>query len=459
MVEGATSGKLVTTAAPPDDSRDSPLQPERPLAQPRQTFGASSPDKHTLYVAVTAVQLAADSIQAHRLRSFLTLLGVIIGVASVVVVGAAIEGLGLYAEENTAKVFGTDSYLIAQVASVGRLDRKELAEKRRRNKQIRQEDLDYLRLVTGDRVIYSPYRMQPDDVKRDNLTYEGAVVLGVSWTLPEIREVGLDTGRFFTETEERTSQRVAVIGQEIAETLFLGQNPVGGLVKVRGLDFRVIGVQEKLGAMGGQTQDNSFHIPSSAFRRLYGPGKSISIFGRARPESGLTLDEALDVTRSALRSRFRTPPGREDNFDYLTPEAIRGFVDQVLGLIRAIVIPVTLLSLVVGGIVIMNIMLVSVTERTHEIGIRKSVGATTSDIMLQFLVEAVLLAVAGGAVGLALGAAISAALAALLDLSLQVTLPYVLLALFVSSAVGISAGWYPAARAAKLNPVEALRTE
>ena len=427
---------------------------------PRRTpFGAPSPGKHTFYVAVTAFQLAANSIRAHRLRSFLTLLGVIIGVASVVVVGAAIEGLGLYAEENTAKVFGTDSYLIAQVASVGRLDRKELAEKRRRNKQIRQEDLDYLRLVTGDRVIYSPYRSRPDDVKRDNLTYEGAMVLGVSWTLPEIREVGLDTGRFFTETEERTGQRVAIIGQEIAETLFLGQNPVGGVVKVRGLDFRVIGVQEKLGAMGAQTQDNSFHIPASVFRRLYGPGSSISIFGRARPGSGLTLDEALDVTRAALRSRFRTPPGRDDNFDYLTPEAIRGFVDQILGLIRAIVIPVTLLSLVVGGIVIMNIMLVSVTERTREIGIRKSVGATTSDIMLQFLVESVLLAVAGGAVGLALGAAISAALAALLDLSLQVTLPYVLLALFVSSAVGISAGWYPAARAAKLNPVEALRTE
>ncbi len=424
--------------------------------------GATGQDgflRHHYYTSTTAFKLAVDSIVAHKLRSFLTLLGIIIGVASVVVVGAAIEGLGSFAEENTAKVFGTDSFLIAQVASVGRLDRKELAEKRRRNKRIRIEDYRYLQAATGDRILYSPYRQRPDDVKGDNATYEGAMVLGVSHRLPEIREVGLAEGRFFTEAEERTGQRVVIIGQEIAQTLFPATSPLGQTVRLRGFDFRVIGLQEKLGAMGGRTQDNGFHIPISLFDRLYGKGDSISIFGTARPGSGLSFDAALDVTRSALRSRFKTQPGAEDNFDYLTPEAIRGFVDNILGLIRAVIIPVTGISLVVGGIVIMNIMLVSVTERTQEIGIRKALGARRSDVMLQFLIEAVMLAVAGGSVGIVAGAALSAGLSAVLDLSLRITAPYVALALAVSSIVGIASGWYPAARASKLDPVEALRAE
>jgi putative ABC transport system permease protein len=231
------------------------------------------------------------------------------------------------------------------------------------------------------------------------------------------------------------------------------------VVKIRGLDFQVIGVQEKLGAMGGQSQDNSVYVPSSVFTRLYSKAETLSIFGRARPGSGLTLDGALDLTRAALRSRFRTRPGEDDNFDSLTPEAIRGFVDNVLSLIRVVVVPVTMISLVVGGIVIMNIMLVSVTERTREIGIRKSLGARRGDIMLQFLIEATLLAAVGGLIGLMAGAALVAVLSAVLDLALRITAPYVALALVVSSTVGIVSGWYPALRASKLDPVAALRAE
>ncbi|MCP5115105.1 MAG: ABC transporter permease [bacterium] len=414
---------------------------------------------HYYYVTATALRLAVDSIRVHKLRSFLTLLGIIIGVASVVVVGAAIEGLGLFAETSTAQAFGTDSYLIAQVASVGQLDRRERAAKLRRNKRIRREDLEYLRQVTGEAVVYSPYRQRPDDVKRGGETYEGAMVLGVAHSLAEIRDLGLAEGRFFTETEERTGQRVAVIGNELREKLFVGSSPLGGTVRLRGLDFRVIGYQEKLGSMGPRSQDNSLYIPDSVFERLYGKDKSMAIFGGARPGTGLTMAAALDLSRAALRSRFKTPPGEEDNFDFLTPDAIRGFVDSILGVIRAVVVPVTLISLVVGGIVIMNIMLVSVTERTREIGIRKAIGARRGDIMLQFLIEAVLLALLGGAIGLTLGAALSEGLAVAFDLSLRVTLPYVALALIVSSAVGIISGWYPAARASKLDPVEALRNE
>jgi putative ABC transport system permease protein len=171
------------------------------------------------------------------------------------------------------------------------------------------------------------------------------------------------------------------------------------------------------------------------------------------------LQDALDLTRVSLRNRFHARPGQPDNFDTLTPDAIRGFIDQLLSLVAAIVVPVTCISLLVGGIVIMNIMLVSVTERTREIGIRKAVGARREDIMMQILIEAVVLAFLGGAAGVALGAIVTALLGRIFELSLHITLGYVVLSLAVSSIVGVASGWYPASRAAKLDPVVALRAE
>src|SRR5690242_16812571 len=167
----------------------------------------------------TAARLAFDSIRAHKLRSFLTLLGIIIGVASVILVGSAIDGLGVYAEELTAREFGSESYLIAQVASAGRLTRKQLVDKQRTNKRIRMEDVAYLRATTGDRVIYSPYQQRFDDVKAQDRLYEGAAILGASAALAEIRNIPIAEGRFFTETEERMRQPVAVIGEDIRAAL------------------------------------------------------------------------------------------------------------------------------------------------------------------------------------------------------------------------------------------------
>jgi putative ABC transport system permease protein len=408
---------------------------------------------------VTAFFLALDSIRAHKLRSFLTLLGVIIGVSSVVLVGSAIDGLGKYAEESTAKAFGTDSYLIAQIASAGRMTRKEMAEKLRVNKRPRQEDVDYLRETTGESVLYTPYRNRPEDVKVNDATYEGAIIIGVSSTLPEIRDVTLTDGRFFTEEEERRKQSVAVIGDEIRTSLFPSVSPLGRTIKVRGHEFVVLGIQEKLGSAFGRSQDNSVYIPSSVFSQMYGIGTGLAIFGRARPGSNLKLEDGLDLTRMALRTRFKAKPGKPDNFDTLTPDSIRSFVDSILGLIAAVVVPVTLISLVVGGIVIMNIMLVSVTERTREIGVRKALGAKRSDIMMQFLIEASVMSAVGGLFGIAFGALLTFIMSHAFELTLQITAPYVILSLLVSTTVGVVSGWYPASRAAKLDPIEALRAD
>jgi putative ABC transport system permease protein len=407
-----------------------------------------------------AFGLAMDSIRAQKLRSFLTLLGVIIGVASVILVGAAIEGLGVYAEQSTAKAFGSESFMVAQIAATGRLSRREIFDKLKRNKPIRTEDTRFVESINGENVLYSPYRQHLSDVKRDNQICEDTSINGVAAAMAGIRDIGVVDGRFFTEQEDRARSYVAVIGDTVRTTLFPGGgSPLGQVLRIEGIEFTVIGLQERLGSAFGRDQDNSIYIPVSAFNRMYGPGNGFALFGRPKPGSGLDLNGALDETRVVLRSRFHARPGEADNFDVLTPDAIRGFIDQVLGMIAAIVVPVTLISLVVGGIVIMNIMLVSVTERTREIGVRKSLGARHSDVMMQILIEAVVLAMAGGALGVTIGAVFTALLGRVFDLSMHITAGYVALSLFVSSAVGIVSGWYPASRAAKLDPVVALRAE
>jgi putative ABC transport system permease protein len=289
--------------------------------------------------------------------------------------------------------------------------------------------------------------------------FEAAALIGCSYTLPDMRDVPVVDGRFFTDTEERMRKPVAVIGEDIRSQLFPGVSPVGRKIRVGGNEFTVIGLLERQGSSFGRSLDTPVYIPATMFNKMYGGQRGFAVFGKARDTSGLEMDEALDLTRSALRVRFKTQPGQEDNFDTLTPDSVRSFIDQILGVIAAVVVPVTSISLIVGGIVIMNIMLVSVTERTREIGIRKSLGARQSDIMLQFLTEAVILSLAGGLVGVTGGAALAAGLSVAFGLTLQVTLPYVLLSVLVSSAVGILSGWYPARRAARLDPVVALRAE
>jgi len=408
---------------------------------------------------LTAAGLAFDSIRAHKLRSFLTLLGVIVGVASVILVGAAIDGLGVYAEQITAKAFGTDSFLVAQIASVSRLTGRQLADKQKYNKRIRMDDLRFLRATTGDEVLYSPYQQRVADVKAENQTYESANVIGVSSDMPVIRDIPVGKGRFFIAVEEQRRVPVAVIGDDIRLTLFAGRDPIGLTIKVSGIDLTVIGVLERQGSSFGQSLDNPVYVPSTVYQSMFGGGASMAVFGRARPGTGLSMDAALDTTRTALRSHFHARPGKPDNFDNLTPDSVRSFTDQILSVIAAVVVPVTSISLVVGGIVIMNIMLVSVTERTREIGIRKSLGARKTDIMLQFLTESLMLSLAGGALGVLAGAIAAFAVGKLSGATLAITAPYVIISIFVSSAVGIVSGWYPAKKAASLDPVEALRAE
>jgi putative ABC transport system permease protein len=407
----------------------------------------------------SALNLALDSIRAHKLRSFLTLLGVILGVASVVVVGSAINGLSTYASESTTKAFGGDSFLVSEIAQAGNMSRREFAEKLRYNREITGDDVAYLKQVNGDRVLYTPYESRTRDVKSGEQTFENAVIIGADYTIPDIRDVTVVEGRFYSETEQNTKQLVCVIGQEIKDLLFPGGNALGQEVKINGIGYRVVGVQEKLGSAFGNSQDNQVYIPAPQYFKMFAGDDDINLFGKARPDSGLTMDDAIDLTRAALRARFHTRIGKPDNFDTLTPDAVRGFLDKIIGAISAIVLPVTGLSLVVGGIVIMNIMLVSVTERTREIGIRKSIGATSEDILLQVLLEALILAIVGGLFGIALAWLVAVICTQAFGTKIDMSPGYVLLGVFVSTGVGLISGWYPAQRAAKLDPIVALRQE
>lgn len=407
----------------------------------------------------TAIGLAFDSIRAHKLRSFLTLLGVIVGVASVILVGAAIDGLGTYADDITSKAFGSSSFLIAQLASLGRLSARERMDKLKYNKQVGKAEVSYLRSVAEDNVLYSSYQTRVVDVHGENLTFEGAQIIGVSYIMPEIRDIPVASGRFFVQGEEERHKHVAVIGDDIRKFFYPERDPLGKTIKISGSEFTVIGVLEHQGSNFGQSLDNPIYIPAPVFQSLFGGSQNLAIFGRPEPASGLTMDTALDQTREALRSHFHTKPGKPDNFDNLTPDSIRSFTANILSVIAAVVVPITSISLLVGGIVIMNIMLVSVTERTREIGVRKSLGARKTDIMLQFLTESLILSLTGGAIGVAIGAILAYLISLIAGATLSITAPYVLVSILVWSMVGILAGWFPARRAANLDPVEALRSE
>jgi putative ABC transport system permease protein len=307
--------------------------------------------------------------------------------------------------------------------------------------------------------MYSAYQQKVADVKAENQTFDSANIIGVSYIMPEIRDIPVAMGRFFVASEEERHQHVAVIGDDIRQAFFPASDPLGKTIRISGAEFTVIGVIEHQGSAFGNSQDNPVYIPSPVFQSLFGGGQNLAIFGRAQESSGLTMTTALDNTRMALRSHFHTKPGKDDNFDNLTPDSVRSFTDSILSVIAAVVVPVTSISLLVGGIVIMNIMLVSVTERTREIGVRKSLGARKTDIMLQFLIESLMLSMAGGAIGVATGALLALLISAVAGATLSITAPYVIVSIFVSSAVGIISGWYPARRAANLDPVEALRAE
>jgi putative ABC transport system permease protein len=404
-----------------------------------------------------SIKLAADAIWSHKLRSFLTLLGVIFGVATVIVVVSLIEGFNKYVDEKIANI-GTNAFSIQKfsIEDFSSLDSYEQA--RRRNKDVTMDDLNALRAARGGAIKDVGGQEETQcEVKHGAQTLSGVSLQAITANVFEIQNKDFSEGRPFTQAEEMSDRTVCFIGADIAERFFPTRSPVGQSVKIDGRPFEIVGVAKALGTVFGQSRDKFVSIPLTTFMNIYGNRRSIQLLVTSQSEA--SYQDAIDEARVVIRTRRKLKPGEQDNFGVITPSAVNNLRERIFGTIQTVAIGVTSIALVVGGIVIMNIMLVSVTERTKEIGIRKSLGARRRDILKQFLAESVALAFIGGAIGVSIAYGLSKLVAALTPIPTALPLLAVGAALLVSGSVGLIAGVYPAWRAASLDPVVALRAE
>ncbi|HEX8292453.1 MAG TPA: ABC transporter permease, partial [Pyrinomonadaceae bacterium] len=401
-----------------------------------------------------AARIALQSIFAHKLRAFLTLIGIIIGVASVVVVGAAISGLNTYVMEKVTAILGTNHFMIGRMVSHGNVSEEEWEKRNRRNKRLELEDYEWVR----DRcVACSEVGAQLQN--RIDLSHEGEKIYGTQLAgctanMASIEEKTIAEGRFILPQEVETAAMVVVIGNDIREKFFPGVEPIGRTLSVRGIPLQVVGVEEKRGSMFGNSLDNQAYIPLTTYRKIFGGRQSLQIHGKALTREQFQL--AIEDARMALRDKHKLKGNEEDDFGLVNTGEIGNEVDSVTGGIAMVVTPITLISLVVGGIVVMNIMLVSVTERTFEIGLRKALGATRKQVLLQFLIESSFLTTFGGVLGLLLAFGIVWVISATTPVTMTVTIVYVFLSLAVSGGIGVISGVYPAFKASRLDPIVAL---
>ncbi len=403
-----------------------------------------------------ALKIATASILAHKLRSFLTLIGIIIGVASVMIVGAFISGLETYVTENVTSLLGSNSFTIARIAAVN-LTMEEYRERLRTHRNITMDDYRYLADRMQNASIVAVETSTRTDVHYRNRDVFDADLNGTTANIIDISNINVESGRFYLPFEVERSRQVCVIGWGIANELYPDIDPIGRNLKINGQEFRIIGILKKRGSFLGNNMDNELYIPATTYMKMYGLRRGIHI--RVKAKSPAVFETAQDEARVLLRNRRHLKPSQRDNFDILSTEDINQSVGQFTGVIATVVTPITMIALVVGGIVIMNIMLVSVTERTKEIGIRKAIGARRRDLLLQFLLEAAILGSLGGLVGIMLSYGTCFAIEKMSDFTLTITPLYIVLSISVSSGIGMAAGVYPAFRAASLDPVVALNKE
>lgn len=401
-----------------------------------------------------AFRLAVQAIFAHKLRAFLTLIGIIIGVASVVVVGASISGFNTYVLTAISKMLGVNHFMMARIAMNGRVTQEQWEKMDRRNKRIYWDDFEYMTrsCPSCSEVGAQVNTQQKLDHKGQELF--GTRVQGVTANMVEIENKDIAEGRFLSPNEVEHSALVVVIGNDIRDKFFQGVDPLGQELKVGGIPLKIVGVEAKRGSMFGDSMDNHLYLPITTFGHIWGRRQSLQIHGKSNNRE--KFQQAIEEARLAMRNRHKLIGDAEDDFGLVDVESVNNQVDQFTGTIAAVVTPITLLSLVVGGIVVMNIMLVSVTERTFEIGLRKAVGARAKQILLQFLIESSLLSAVGGLFGLLLAAGLSWVITKTTPLPMTITIGYILLALLVSGGVGVIAGIYPAWKAARLDPIVAL---
>jgi putative ABC transport system permease protein len=403
-----------------------------------------------------ALGVASASLRASKLRSFLTLLGIILATFTLMAVMAVIHGMDVYVAEQVSDM-GSDGFKIRRVAMIGQFDPKKLVELERKNPELTREE--FLFLKSNARLL----REVGMEIGRGVALRAGGenardvTLRGVTANMGIITNIKVEHGRFLTDSEDSRRAEVTVIGDDVRQHFFAGVDPLGKTLNIEGRPFRIIGVAAPLGSVFGQSRDNFVLIPFETYYKVWGARRGIGFSASAldRPR----LNAAQDEVRMLLRACRHLKPGEEDNFSMFASDTLVQAWDRLTSVIAITALAIVSIFMVVGGVVIMNIMLAVVTERTHEIGIRKSVGARRQDILQQFLIEAALLAACGGLLGVMLAYGLAVVVRASTPVPVELPMSSVFLSVGLSTVVGLFFGVYPARKAALLDPIEALRFE
>jgi putative ABC transport system permease protein len=400
------------------------------------------------------VMIALETLLSHKLRSFLTLLGVILSVSTLIIVVSMVQGANKYVAEKVAN-FGSNVFLINRFPIITSAEM--FVKLSRSNKNITWEDYEYVR----DNMRYAEavglQTGRNGKVKYKTESIEDISVRGVTANMGGIDTEEPAIGRYITDADDAHRANVTMIGNDVAKRFFAGIDPLGRSIYIDGEAYEVVGVAKEMGSAFGQSQDSFVYIPIQTWRKVYGSNTSMNINVKALAAD--LMQPAEDEARMLMRSRRHLTAKQDDTFGVIEPSAIMELYNNLTGTLASGSMAVVFIFLGIGGVVIMNIMLASVTERTREIGVRKSLGATRRDVLLQFLVESGVMATIGGVIGVLTAAVISFAVGKLTPFPMDLPIRWIITGVLVSTLVGVFFGVYPAYKASKLNPIEALRFE
>jgi putative ABC transport system permease protein len=405
---------------------------------------------------IEAAAIALSSLRASKLRSFLTLLGIILATTTLIAVMSIIHGMDLYIAKQVSDM-GADGFRVRRIIMIGSFDAKKFMEMQRRNPEMSREEFQFIKQHARLLREIGLETFRGVQVKYSGRTLDYIQCIGASPNLDVISNMQTVNGRFITENDDNKRRSVAFIGNDLKEEFFPNVDPVGKTITVNGRPFEVVGVAKTRGSVFGQSRDNFAVIPAETFFKMFGSRQGIGYNALALDQS--YLHQAQDEVRSLLRAFRHLRPTQEDTFGMAGSDSLQEAWGRLTGAIAATALAVVSVFMVVGGVVIMNIMLAVVTERTHEIGIRKAVGARRGDILNQFLVESATLAGVGGFIGVSTAWLVAVIVRTLTPVPMAVPASAIIIGIGLSTLVGLFFGIYPAQRAAKLDPIEALRYE